>query len=149
MKIFILNGPNLNLLGLREPEVYGKKTLEEMNEELRDYAKEKKVTLTFFQSNHEGVILDTIQEIYHCHDALIINPGALTHYSYSLRDCLNAVAIKTVEVHLSDIENREEFRKKSVIREVCLQHFKGRGILSYQEAIDFLYQDFLQENSKK
>ncbi|MCJ7812673.1 type II 3-dehydroquinate dehydratase [bacterium] len=136
--ILIIHGPNLNLLGIREPEVYGVMTLDELNREIERYVQDKNVTLRFFQSNHEGTLIDCIHENRTWAHGIIINPGALTHYSYALRDAIAAVGIPTVEVHLSDIHKREDFRKISVIQPVCIRQIGGLGKESYFEGIEIL-----------
>jgi len=138
VKILVINGPNLNLLGLREPDVYGNETLEQVEGWLVSKSKLLDVMLKFFQSNHEGEIIDRIHESIDWADGIIINPGAFTHYSYAIRDAIEAVKIPTVEVHLSDIETREEFRKISVIKEVCVTQLKGLGKEGYLKAIQLL-----------
>ena len=136
--IIIINGPNLNLLGEREPEIYGSQTLEELNREIEEYAEGKDVELKFFQSNHEGEIIDLLHKFRNASDGFILNPGAFTHYSYAIRDAVAAVSPPVVEVHLSDITSREEFRKLSVIEPVAAKQFSGEGVGSYFKAIDFL-----------
>ena len=136
--ILIINGPNLNLLGEREPEIYGSQTLEELNREIEEYADGKDVELKFFQSNHEGEIIDLLHKFRNDSDGFILNPGAFTHYSYAIRDAVAAVSPPVVEVHLSDISSREEFRKISVIEPVAAKQFSGEGVGSYFKAIDFL-----------
>ena len=138
MRIIIINGPNLNLLGEREPEIYGTLTLEELNEKISEYARGKNIELTFFQSNHEGEIIDTLHKYRNDCDGYILNPGAFTHYSYAIRDAVAAIGSPVVEVHLSDINSREDFRKISVIEPVAAKQFSGNGINSYLKAIDFL-----------
>lgn len=138
IKLLVIQGPNLNLLGEREPEIYGHMSLAELNKEIKKYAKSKRVKVAFFQSNHEGEIIDRIHSARKKVAGLIINPGALTHYSYALRDAIAGTEIPTVEVHLSDIQNREPFRKISVIKEVCLKQISGLGKKSYFRGIDFL-----------
>ena len=138
MKILIINGPNLNMLGIREPEIYGSMTLDQMNEKLSAEGKSLDLELDFFQSNHEGAIIDKIQEAYGVVDGIIINPGAYSHYSYAIRDAIKSVDIKTIEVHLSDIANREYFRKTSVIEDVAEKQISGKGINSYIEALQYL-----------
>ncbi|MDD3169711.1 MAG: type II 3-dehydroquinate dehydratase [Eubacteriales bacterium] len=138
MKIQIINGPNMNLLGIREPEIYGALTLEEMNRQLAQKGEELDLVLDFYQSNHEGDIIDKIQDCYGRADGIIINPGAYTHYSIAIRDAIAAVGLPTVEVHLSDINSREDFRKVSVIKNVCLKQIWGKGVRSYSEALEFL-----------
>ncbi len=138
MKILVINGPNLNMLGIREPEIYGKMTLDQLNEEIKKSANSLLFDVEFFQSNHEGAIIDKIQASYGKVDGIIINPGAYSHYSYAIRDAIKSVDIKTVEVHLSDISNREYFRKTSVIEEVVEKQISGKGINSYIEALHYL-----------
>jgi len=136
-RILIINGPNLNLLGKREPEIYGTKTLEELNSRLSDMAKELSIEVSFFQSNSESDIIDYLHKEGFDADGLIINPGALTHYSYALRDAIAAVAIDAVEVHMSNIYCREEFRHKSVIAPVCVGHLVGFGFYGYAMALSY------------
>lgn len=138
MRVLIINGPNLNFLGVREKEIYGKENLENINNELLEIGKKSGIELIFFQSNHEGEILDKIQEYYKKVDYLIINPGALTHYSIALRDCILATEIKTIEVHLSNVYSREEFRHKSVISDICIGKIVGFGKESYKMALYYL-----------
>ena len=139
-KILIINGPNLNLLGLRKPDVYGTLTLSELSAELDRFCIGTSCTLEHFQSNHEGAILDKLHSTIHSNRYLgcVINAGALTHYSYAIRDAIEAIPLPCIEVHLSDIENREPFRKLSVLSEVCLKQIKGKGISGYKDAIEFL-----------
>jgi 3-dehydroquinate dehydratase-2 len=138
-KVFVLNGPNLNLLGTREPEIYGSATLADILRTLRRYARRRGVRVRSRQSNHEGRLIDTIQRLKaRGFSGLIINPGALTHYSYALRDAIKASGVRSVEVHLSDIEKREEFRRVSVIRDVCAAQIKGLGPEGYLRALDAL-----------
>ena len=135
MKIIIVNGPNLNLLGEREPEIYGSDTLDEINDWIKNHDICQNLDLEFFQSNSEGAIIDFLhskrKEVNH----LVINPGALTHYSYALRDAIACTNMKAVEIHLSDIHNRENFRKISVIKSVCLAQVVGEGKQGYITAI--------------
>lgn len=138
MKIQVINGPNLNMLGIREPEIYGSLTLEEMNSRLKSKGDELGIALEFYQSNHEGALIDKIQDCYGKVDGIVINPGAYTHYSIAIRDAIAAVGLPTVEVHLSDINSREDFRKISVIKNVCIKQIWGKGIHSYTEALVFL-----------
>ena len=136
--ILVIHGPNLNLLGEREPEIYGFKTLKDINREISNHASLKNLNVRFYQSNHEGKIIDCIHKNRRWTDGMIINPGALTHYSYALRDAISAVGKPTVEVHLSDIQKREDFRKVSVIQPVCTKQISGKGIKSYIEGLDSL-----------
>jgi 3-dehydroquinate dehydratase-2 len=138
MKIQVINGPNMNMLGIREPEIYGSLTLDEINRQLLEKGGELGLELDFFQSNHEGSIIDKIQECYGNANGIVINPGAYTHYSIAIRDALAAVGIPTVEVHLSDINSREDFRKISMIKSVCIKQIWGKGVHSYTEALEFL-----------
>ena len=136
-RILVVNGPNLNLLGKREPEVYGTETLDELNGKLADMAKELEVEVSFFQSNSESEIIDYLHKEGFDADGLIINPGALTHYSYALRDAIAAVEIEAVEVHMSNIYAREEFRRKSVMAPVCTGHLVGFGFYGYAMALSY------------
>lgn len=136
-RILVVNGPNLNLLGKREPEIYGTNTLDELNGKLADMAKELVIEVTFFQSNSESEIIDFLHKEAFKADGLIINPGAFTHYSYSLRDAITAVGIEAVEVHMSNIYTREEFRHKSVIAPVCVGHLVGFGFYGYAMALSY------------
>lgn len=136
--IVVVHGPNLNLLGEREPHIYGKLTLDELNRSIASSAGGMGVRTRFFQSNHEGALIDFIHENRKWADGLIINPGALTHYSYALRDAITSVGLPTVEVHLSDITKREDFRRISVIKDICLKQISGKGKRSYLEALEYL-----------
>lgn len=138
MNILVVNGPNLNLLGEREPGVYGTVTLAEIERQIQELCDKKKCDVRFFQSNHEGALIDFIHENRHWAAGMVINPGAYTHYSYALRDAIAAVKIQTVEVHLSDIHSREEFRHISVIEPVCVKQISGLGMDSYLEGLRFL-----------
>ena len=131
MNILVLNGPNLNMLGIREPEIYGTETLEDIMNELSVFLAGKDCGAEFLQSNHEGAIIDRIHEAIGWADGIIINPGAYTHYSYAIRDAIEAAAIPTVEVHLSDIHDREPFRAVSVIEPVCIAQVSALGKQSY------------------
>ena len=138
MKIIIVNGPNLNLLGEREPEVYGSDTLNEINEWIKNHDICRDIELEFFQSNSEGAIIDFIHSKRKEVQYLVINPGALTHYSYALRDAIVGTEMKAVEVHLSDIHDRENFRKISVIKSICLTQIFGEGKQGYIKAIQHI-----------
>jgi 3-dehydroquinate dehydratase-2 len=137
-KILVLLGPNLNLVGIREKGIYGTETAEDINNEIISYAKEKGYECDVLQSNHEGVLIDTIHAARGVYDAVILNAGALTHYSYALRDAIAGVNLPFVEVHMSNIHAREEFRHKSVIAPVCKGQICGFGKTSYILAIEAL-----------
>ena len=139
MKIYVINGPNLNMLGIREPEKYGTVSYEELIKLVSEHAKARGVELITYQSNHEGALVDKIQEAYfEKADGIVINPGAYTHTSVALLDAVSAVKIPTVEVHITDVNAREEFRKISFIRAACVKTISGHGLSGYTEAIDFL-----------
>ncbi len=136
LKILVLHGPNLNLTGFREPDLYGKKPLEDIDAELTQAASRMNVELRILQSNHEGVLIDTIQEHRRWADAVIINPGALTHSSYALRDALVSVRLPVVEVHLSNVHAREDFRRHSVIAPISVGQVVGFGGYGYVLAVE-------------
>ena len=139
MKLLILNGPNLNLLGQREPDIYGHSTYADLCGMIADYVKERGHQARFVQSNHEGALIDAIQLAdADGTDGIVINPGAYTHYSYAIHDALKAVSIPAVEVHMSDIQKREEFRHLSVTAPACIAQIRGHGFESYTMAIDML-----------
>ncbi len=138
MNILVINGPNLNMLGIREPAVYGSATYADLCSLIEAHAEAIGVTVSLYQSNHEGDLVDAIQLAYCKQDAIIINPGAYTHTSIALLDALKAVAIPAVEVHITDPDTREEFRKISYIRAACVKTIKGHGFDGYLEAMDFL-----------
>ena len=138
MRILIINGPNLNLLGERETNVYGSETLDQINNWILNHELCKSLNIEFFQSNSEGKIIDFLHSNRKNSDYCIINPGALTHYSYSLRDAIESVQIPTVEIHLSNIMDRESFRKTSVIKDICIGQVFGRGKKGYLDAINIL-----------
>lgn len=140
MNILVLNGPNLNLLGLREPHIYGHETYDDLCQMIRQNAQRLGVNVSFYQSNHEGSLVDAIQEARGQIDGIVINPGAYTHTSVALLDVVKAVAIPTVEVHISDPDTREEFRKISYIRHGCIATVKGKGFAGYVEAMEILRQ---------
>jgi len=136
MKVLVINGPNLNLLGLREKNYYGTQTLEDLENMMYIEAEKLKMDLSFFQSNHEGYIIDAIHDARGKYDAIIFNPGAFTHYSYAIRDAISSVEIPCIEVHISNIHAREEFRAKSVIAPACKGQICGFGLLSYILALN-------------
>lgn len=136
--ILVLHGPNLNLLGERETSVYGKKTLTQLNLEIKKKANLKKFKVKIFQSNSEGKIIDLLHAHRKWADAVVINPGAYTHYSYAIRDAIAGIQVPTIEVHLSDIKKREPFRRVSVIKDVCMKQISGFGFNSYLKALDLL-----------
>ena len=138
MKISVINGPNLNMLGIREPGIYGSNSYDALVEKIQKHCDALGAEVTFFQSNHEGDLVDEIQRAYGKADAIVINPGAYTHTSIAILDALKAVAIPTAEVHLSDINAREDFRKFSFVSTVALKTICGLGFLGYAEAIKFL-----------
>ena len=137
MKLFIINGPNLNMLGIREPEIYGKLTLQDIESKMKLYCVKNNIDVEFYQSNHEGEIVDIIQSAYKKADGIIINPAAYTHTSVAILDALKAVNIDTVEVHLSDVDEREIFRRFSYVSLFANKVIKGKGAEGYIEAIDF------------
>ena len=138
MNILVLNGPNLNLLGLREPEIYGSVTYEDVCGMIRAHAEARSAEVTIFQSNHEGDLVDQIQAALGRYDGIVINPAAYTHTSIALLDALRAVAIPTVEVHISDVDSREPFRRISYVRPACVASVIGHGVQGYLEAMDLL-----------
>lgn len=138
MKVLIINGVNLNILGIREKNIYGTKTLNDIETLIKDRAKKLEIDVSFFQSNHEGFIVDEIQKAYGIYDYIIINPGAFTHYSIAIRDALLGVGIKTIEVHLSNIYKREEFRHKSVLADIVEAQISGMGEYGYIAALDYI-----------
>lgn len=138
MKILVLNGPNLNMLGIREPGIYGSETYRDLLEKIAAHAQIRGVSVDFFQSNHEGTLVDRIQEAYGNTDGIVINPGAYTHTSIALLDAVKAVGIPTVEVHISDVARREPFRSVSYIRAACVGSIIGHGTDGYLEAMDLL-----------
>ena len=138
MRILVINGPNINMLGIREPGIYGSNTYQDLCALVEGYAAEKDIEVRLFQSNHEGCIVDEIQQAYGKFDGIVINPAAYTHTSVAILDALKAVAIPTVEVHLSDINARDEFRKFSYISLYAEKVIVGKGFLGYKEALEYL-----------
>ncbi|MDD7771608.1 MAG: type II 3-dehydroquinate dehydratase [Firmicutes bacterium] len=138
MNILVINGPNLNLLGVREPDIYGKNTYEELVELIRRHCQARGIGVTFFQSNHEGAIVDEIQSAYGKQDGLVINPAAYTHTSIAIPDAIKAVGLPAVEVHISDIQAREAYRSHSFASEACIATICGRGFQGYLDAVDLL-----------
>ncbi len=146
MKILVLNGPNINMLGIREPAIYGKENYASLIAKIQNHANERGIELKILQSNHEGVLVDAIQESYKKVDGIVINPAAYTHTSVALLDALKAVGTPTVEVHISDVSKREDFRQISYVREACIATISGHGTDGYLEAIDLLIE---HKHSKK
>ena len=138
MKILIINGPNLNMLGIREPDHYGRETYADLVEKIQRHCAARGVEVELYQSNHEGALVDAIQGAYGTADGIVINPGAYTHTSIALLDAVQAVGLPTVEVHISKVEEREDFRQVSYIRAACAKTITGHGTDGYIEAIDFL-----------
>ncbi|MBC8194074.1 MAG: 3-dehydroquinate dehydratase [Candidatus Marinimicrobia bacterium] len=137
-RIFIIHGPNLNLLGSRDPEQYGTLTLDKVNTAIRKKARELDLETRIIQTNHEGRIIDLLHRRRKWADGIIVNPGAFTHYSYAIRDAIEGIQIPVVEVHLSNIYEREDFRSVSVTKDVCVAQFYGKKVDSYLEALTFL-----------
>ena len=144
MKILVINGPNLNMLGIREPDHYGRETYADLVAKIESYCKEKGVDCECYQSNHEGCLVDKIQEAYGKTDGIVINPGAYTHTSVAILDAVKSVSIPTVEVHISKLEEREDFRQISYIRLASVKTFTGLGTDGYLRGIDFLI-DYLKK----
>ena len=141
MQILVINGPNLNMLGVREPDIYGRETYKDLDEKIENHCAEREVTVEIFQSNHEGDLVDKIQSAFGIFDGIVINPAAYTHTSVALLDAVKAVGIPTVEVHISDVSKREDFRQVSYIRAACIKTIAGHGTDGYLEAIDFLLEE--------
>lgn len=137
-KYLVINGPNLNMLGIREPEIYGKLTISDLENDITKKAQELRVSVDFFQSNHEGEIIDKIHSSMGIYSGIIINPGAFTHYSYAISDALSSVDVPSVEVHISNIHKREEFRRKSVTAASCIGQITGFGFYGYILALEAL-----------
>lgn len=138
MKLLIINGPNINMLGIREPEIYGKQTYSDLILLVKEHAEKIGVDIECYQSNHEGCLVDKIQEAFGKIDGIVINPGAYTHTSVAILDAVKAVSIPTVEVHISDVPSREEFRQISYIRLAAIKTITGHGLNGYIEAMDYL-----------
>ncbi len=138
MKIMVINGPNLNMLGIREPEHYGRETYKDLLHKIENYAAARGMEVAFYQSNHEGDLVDCIQSAYGRFDGIVINPGAYTHTSVALLDAVRAVSLPCVEVHISHVDEREDFRRISYIRAACIAVISGKGTDGYLEAIDLL-----------
>lgn len=149
MKILVINGPNLNMLGIREPGIYGSETYATLLDKISAHAEKRGVSAEFFQSNHEGALVDRIQEAFGNTDGIVINPGAYTHTSIALLDALKAVGIPAVEVHISDVSKREEFRSVSYIRAACIGSVIGHGTDGYLEAMDMLIERSLKKCESK
>ena len=141
MKIFVINGPNLNMLGIREPDHYGKETYLDLVKKIENHCENKGIDVEVFQSNHEGDLVDKIQSAYQNADGIVINPGAYTHTSIAILDAVKSVRIPTVEVHISKVEEREDFRRISYVRLACVKTITGHGTDGYIEAIDFLTEE--------
>lgn len=142
MRILIINGPNINMLGIRERDLYGNKTYKDLIKYIKDYVYNKDIEIEIYQSNSEGQIINKIQEAYSFYDGIVINPAAYTHTSIAILDALKAVNIPTVEVHLTDVDNREEFRKISYVSYFAKKTIKGEGFDGYIEAIKYLKENF-------
>lgn len=142
MKIRVINGPNLNMLGIREPAIYGSTTYADLCDFIRNHAEKTGVSVTLLQSNHEGDLVDYIQQAYGVDDAIVINPGAYTHTSVAILDAAKAVGLPVVEVHISKVEDREDFRQISYIRQACVKTITGHGIAGYTEAMDYLKENY-------
>lgn len=148
MKILVINGPNLNMLGIREPGIYGTQTFADLLKLLDEWASEEKVEIEQFQSNHEGVLVDKIQSAYGTFDGIVINPAAYTHTSVAILDALKAVAIPAVEVHISDVDSRESFRQISYAGLACIKTIKGQGFDGYRQAIIYL-KEYISTTGRK
>ena len=142
MKILVLNGPNINMLGIREPDIYGKQSFRELLTILEETGKAMGVTVEQFQSNHEGALVDKIQEAWGCFDGIVINPAAYTHPSVAILDALKAVAIPAVEVHISQVDAREPFRQVSYAGMACVKTIQGQGLEGYRQAIQYLKENY-------
>ncbi len=146
--IFVIHGPNLNMLGQREPEVYGSLTLDEINQRLQDYASGQDIDLRVFQSNHEGSLIDALHDAMDWADGIVFNPGAYTHTSYALRDAISAVGLPIVEIHMSNVHERERFRHRSVLASVCLGQVVGFGWRSYLLGLQALHSYLIDQKGE-
>lgn len=142
MRILIINGPNINMLGIREKNIYGSKNYKDLIKYIKEYTKEKDIEIEIYQSNSEGQIINKIQEAYNLYDGIVINPAAYTHTSIAILDALKSVNIPTVEVHLTDVDKRENFRKITYVSYFAKKTIKGKGFDGYIEAIDFLKENY-------
>lgn len=142
MRILIINGPNINMLGIREKNIYGSKNYKDLIKYIKEYTEEKEIEIEIYQSNSEGQIINKIQEAYNLYDGIVINPAAYTHTSIAILDALKSVNIPTVEVHLTDVDKREDFRKISYVSYFAKKTIKGKGFDGYIEAIDFLKENY-------
>ena len=147
MKILVINGPNINMLGIREPDIYGKSDYKSLISTVKNFAKQNNIKVKLYQSNHEGDLVDAIQSAYKKFDGIVINPGAYTHTSIAILDAVKAVGLPCVEVHISDVDSREDFRQISFIRQACVNTISGKGINGYIEAIKFLC-GVIEDNNK-
>ncbi len=143
MKLCIINGPNLNMLGIREPDIYGRTTYKDLCTLIQNHAEKRGIDVDIYQSNHEGDLVDKIQACYGTVDGIVINPAAYTHTSVALLDALKSVAIPTVEIHISDVSQREDFRQISYLRAACCHTITGHGIQGYVEGMDYLLDQVL------
>ena len=138
MKVYVIHGPNMNMLGIREPDIYGRQTYDDLVEYIRARCEENGIEPEFFQSNHEGALIDRLHAAHGNYDGIVYNPGAHTHYSYALHDAVECIDVPVVEIHISDISKREEFRRTSVIAPACIAQVKGLGKEGYLRALDIL-----------
>lgn len=142
MRILIINGPNINMLGIREKNIYGSKNYKDLIKYIKEYTEDKDIEIEIYQSNSEGQIINKIQEAYNLYDGIVINPAAYTHTSIAILDALKSVNIPTIEVHLTDVDKREDFRKISYVSYFAKKTIKGKGFDGYIEAIDFLKENY-------
>ena len=148
MKLLVINGPNLNMLGIREPQHYGSRTYAQLCSMIEKHCEEKGIEVEIYQSNHEGDLVDKIQSAYENADGIVINPAAYTHTSVALLDALKAVSLPAAEVHISDVDSREDFRRISYVRQACIKTVSGHGFEGYLEAIDIV-SDYLKQRTEK